>query len=240
MRSYSSFDHEFSHEPLVGRALSWLLAAALAVLVTATIIFGAAPARAVQGTVFGFDEKRSTKLTPFSKWSGVLARYKAERQRELDPCSSGLFTSCNLQDWRKFTDGLKGAGQLAQLDAVNRYMNRSPYIIDPINYGVPDYWATPVQFFVKDGDCEDYAITKYLSLRSLGWPAEKMRIVVLQDMNLNIAHAVLVVQLDGKGYVLDNQISQLVTDDQILHYRPIYSINENAWWLHRRRISQNR
>ena len=119
-------------------------------------------------------------------------------------------------------------------------MNRSPYIIDPINYGVPDYWATPVQFFVKDGDCEDYAITKYLSLRSLGWPAEKMRIVVLQDMNLNIAHAVLVVQLNGKGYVLDNQISQLVTDDQILHYRPIYSINENAWWLHRRRISQNR
>jgi predicted transglutaminase-like cysteine proteinase len=66
-----------------------------------------------------------------------------------------------------------------------------------------------------------------------------MRIVVLQDMNLNIAHAVLVVELNGKSYVLDNQISQLVTDDQISHYRPIYSINENAWWLHRRRISGN-
>jgi len=239
MRIHSSFDHEFSHEPLIGRALSWLLAAAVAVLVTASVLFVAPPAHAAPGTVFGFDEKRSDKLTPFSKWSGVLARYTAERKRELDPCSSGLFTSCNLQDWRKFVTGLKGADKLAQLDGVNRYMNRAPYIIDPVNYGVPDYWATPVQFFVKDGDCEDYAITKYLSLRALGWPVEKMRIVVLQDTNLNIAHAVLIVEHNGKNYVLDNQVSQLVTDDQVRHYRPIYSINEKAWWLHRRRVSEN-
>ncbi|MHA1538536.1 MAG: transglutaminase-like cysteine peptidase [Alphaproteobacteria bacterium] len=237
MRSRHTFDHEFSHEPLVGRALSWLLAAALAALVM--IALGAPPAQASQGTVFGFDEKRSEKLAPFSKWSGVLARYAAERGRELDPCSSGLFTSCDLQEWRKFINGMKSADKLAQLDAVNRYMNRSPYIIDPINYGVPDYWATPVQFFIKDGDCEDYAIVKYLSLRSLGWPAEKMRVVVLQDMNLNIAHAVLVVELNGTNYVLDNQISSLATGGQVRHYRPIYSINENAWWLHRRRISGN-
>ncbi len=233
-----SFDHEFSHDPLAGRALTWLLAAATAILMMGVLLVAPA-AQASQGSVFGYDEKRSDNLAPFSKWSGVLARYAAERKREIDPCSSGLFTNCDLQDWRKFVNGLKGADKMTQLDAVNRYMNRSPYIIDPVNYGVPDYWATPVQFFVKDGDCEDYAITKYLSLRSLGWSLDDMRIVVLQDTNLNIAHAVLVVKFRGKSYVLDNQVNQLVTDDQINHYRPIYSINEKSWWLHRRLILQN-
>lgn len=239
MRARSSFNHEFSREPLVGRALSWLLATATAVLMMVSVLFSAPMARASQGTAFGFDEKRSDNLAPFSKWSGVLARYTAEQKRELDPCSSGLFTNCDLQEWRKFVGELKGVDKMAQLDAVNKYMNRAPYIIDPVNYGVPDYWATPVQFFVKDGDCEDYAITKYLSLRALGWPLEDMRIVVLQDTNLNIAHAILLVKFKGKSYVLDNQINQLVTDDKIRHYRPIYSINEKSWWLHRRLISQN-
>ena len=62
-----------------------------------------------------------------------------------------------------------------------------------------------------------------------------MRIVVLQDENLRVAHAVLVVYHQGRTYVLDNQITQVVTDDRIAHYRPIYSINEQSWWLHQRR-----
>ena len=42
-------------------------------------------------------------------------------------------------------------------------MNRSPYIVDPINWGVKDYWESPGQFFSRKGDCEDYAIAKYLT-----------------------------------------------------------------------------
>jgi hypothetical protein len=34
--------------------------------------------------------------------------------------------------------------------------------------------------------------------------------------------------------VLDNQISRVVPAEIINHYKPIYSINEQAWWLHRR------
>jgi len=230
-----SFDHEFSHEPVWGRILIWILAVALAFLVVLALVNGFSQAKAASGTLFGWDEKRFETITPFTKWRGVLQRYSQERQLEDGSCQSTLFNRCHLQDWKKFVVGLRGKAAMEQLDSVNRYMNRAPYITDPVNYGVPDYWATPKQFFVKDGDCEDYAITKYLSLRSLGWPTDKMRIVVLQDENLGIAHAVLVVYHQGRTYVLDNQIDQVVTDDRIAHYRPIYSINEQAWWLHQRR-----
>jgi predicted transglutaminase-like cysteine proteinase len=230
-----TIDHEFSHEPVWGRVLIWLLAIALALLVILALVNGFNRAHAANGTLFGFDEKRFDTITPFTKWTGVLQRYLKEHKLEDSVCHSSLFHNCNLQDWKKFIMGLRGKPALAQFDAVNRYMNRSPYVTDPVNYGVPDYWATPRQFFIKDGDCEDYAITKYMSLRELGWPTETMRIVVLQDENLNVAHAVLVVFYQGRTYVLDNQIDEVVTDDRIAHYRPIYSINEQAWWLHQRR-----
>ena len=39
---------------------------------------------------------------------------------------------------------------------------------------------------------------------------------------------------DGKVWVLDNQIKQVVTAEIIRHYRPLFSLNEDTWWLHRR------
>ncbi|HUT47934.1 MAG TPA: transglutaminase-like cysteine peptidase [Alphaproteobacteria bacterium] len=230
-----TFDHEFSQEPVWGRVLIWLLAVALALLVVLALVNGFNQARAANPSLFGWDEKRFDSIKPFTKWRGTLERHFQERKLKLGSCQSTLFNKCHLQDWKKFVGDLRGKQAMAQLDAVNRYMNRAPYITDPVNYGVPDYWATPRQFFVKDGDCEDYAIAKYMSLRSLGWPTEKMRIVVLQDQNLRVAHAVLAVYHKGRIYVLDNQISQVVTHDRIAHYRPIYSINEQSWWLHQRR-----
>jgi predicted transglutaminase-like cysteine proteinase len=61
-----------------------------------------------------------------------------------------------------------------------------------------------------------------------------MRIVVVDDLNLRIPHAILVVYLGERAYILDNQISRVVPAEVVNHYKPIYSINEQAWWLHRR------
>ena len=119
------------------------------------------------------------------------------------------------------------------LDKVNIYMNRAAYIVDPVNWGIPDYWATPDEFFLKDGDCEDYAISKYITLKRLGVDPDSMRLVILQDENLNVAHAILAVKLGKDTFILDNQVDSVLPDTQILHYRPVYSINESAWWLHR-------
>ncbi|MDJ0949505.1 MAG: transglutaminase-like cysteine peptidase [Alphaproteobacteria bacterium] len=191
-----------------------------------------AAAASLAPRLFGYAERRREVIRPFVKWTGTLDRYFSERQLEDAPCETGLFNRCHLKDWKDFLSSVRNKAPMAQIEAVNAYMNRAPYILDPVNYGVPDYWATPRQFFVKNGDCEDYAIAKYLSLRDLGFPKERMRIVVLQDLNLRLAHAVLAVYHGGQIYILDNQIQQVVTHDRIRHYKPIYSINEQAWWLH--------
>ena len=105
--------------------------------------------------------------------------------------------------------------------------------MDPVFWNLKDYCATPNQFTHKTGVCEDYAISIYISLLILGFNPDHMRIVVLQDLNLKIPHAVLVVYLDGQPLILDNQIKQVVHASRIRHYKPIYSINQKNWWLHR-------
>lgn len=97
---------------------------------------------------------------------------------------------------------------------------------------MPDFWATPFQFFAKNGDCEDCAIAKFISLRTLGFPNENMRIVVLRDTNLDVLHAVLVAYAGGEPSVLNNQIRSVVRAQSTRHYRPIYSVNETTWWRH--------
>jgi predicted transglutaminase-like cysteine proteinase len=61
-----------------------------------------------------------------------------------------------------------------------------------------------------------------------------MRIVVLDDLNLRVAHAILVVTEGDRLLVLDNQVADIVDSRRILHYRPLYSLNEAAWWLHKK------
>ena len=138
-----------------------------------------------------------------------------------------------VDDWRGLLAFLKEKPVETQIAEINIHMNKAPYITDIINWGVRDYWATLFQFMRKDGDCEDYAIAKYISLKELGVDADHMRIAVVQDTNLNIPHAVLVVAVNGTRWVLDNQISYVVKEKAVLHYKPLYSINEKAWWLHR-------
>ena len=196
----------------------------------------AAPAASAPSypSLFGTREVRSTKLALFSKWTGVLDRTVKELGLADGSCKAILFDRCPRGKWKNFLDGLSGADAMTQLTRVNRYMNRASYILDPRNYNVPDYWATPRQFFGRDGDCEDYAIAKFMSLRALGWDAGDMRIVVLKDLNLKIAHAVLVAYIGGKAWMLDNQIAQIVVTDQVRHYLPYFSLNEDGWWRHRR------
>jgi len=124
------------------------------------------------------------------------------------------------------------ASSLDAMDRTNRVVNRHRYILDTVNWGVDDFWETPLEFHLKNGDCEDYAIAKYKMLKLLGMPADKMRIVVLRDNNLRIYHAVLVVWIDGEPYLLDNQIRTVVSARSVNHYDPIFSINEHGWWRH--------
>ena len=213
---------------------------AVSILLSAVLAAAAAPAGRAAITaptsyppLFDSQETQADTVNMFPKWEGAVKHFFDESRLADEPCTSTVFNRCHMQEWLAFLGKLRGKDPEAQLDAVNDYANKAPYITDPVNWRISDYWASPLEFLTKNGDCEDYAIAKYFSLRRLGWPASALRIVVLQDLNLRVAHAILVVYFGGHALVLDNQIHRIVDATVIHHYRPIYSINEQHWWLHR-------
>ncbi|MBQ7617733.1 MAG: transglutaminase-like cysteine peptidase, partial [Desulfovibrio sp.] len=134
--------------------------------------------------------------------------------------------------WDSFKAACQGKKGLELLRYVHNFWNKWPYREDLLNWGQQDYWATPAEFLKKSGDCEDYAIIKYFTLKELGVPPEKMRIVVLRDTVRNLAHAVLVVYLDQEAYVLDNLSNAVLSHSRFSHYLPQYSVNELGRWAH--------
>lgn len=200
------------------------------------IALGAAPAWAVDvdyPRLFGTAETRSDNLRPFTKWTVMLDRYGREKTLDVAPCAQLGAAKCRPKAWHDYLATLQGKPRRQQVDLINSYMNQRAYIEDLPNYGVPDYWATPREFLGKEGDCEDYAIAKYMSLRHIGFTDAELRLVVVQDLNLGVPHAVLIVYINGQALLLDNQIKSVVDQAKVRHYRPYYSINEKFWWLHK-------
>lgn len=193
-----------------------------------------------QPSFFKTMEVRSSNLKPFKKWRAALRRHFQEVKKNGKKnirCTSKRLNICDYGDWTAFLNTLKGKGRFAQLKAINARINQAKYINDSANWGRTDYWATPGEFMARFGDCEDFAIVKYLSLRMLGFKESQLRVVAVKDLNLKIGHAVLMVILRDKKkrkryFVLDNQIKQVVEAYKIRHYQPVFSINSKYWWRH--------
>jgi predicted transglutaminase-like cysteine proteinase len=224
---------------------AWSIAAAIAIVATM------APARALETPlpevvlpeaararpfpqVFGTSETAGSNLAAFRRWGGVIERSIHEWLGYGDPCSARLAGKCTTGEWRQLISRLADKPRRERIDKVNAFFNRIPYVVDASNWGVADYWATPLQFLSRAGDCEDYAVAKYVTLRQLGFSSDEMRVVVLDDTNLRVPHAILTVVDGDRLLVLDNQIPDVVDSKRILHYKAIYSINENRWWLHKK------
>ena len=175
----------------------------------------------------------------FPKWGGVLDRDWAKAEGADAICRERMGQPCNLTTWRRYLDSIRGLPFLERVAAVNSFVNAYDYEEDDDNWGASDYWAAPGEFFAKNGDCEDFAIAKYYSLRALGVPAERMRIVVLQDRSRRIPHAVLTVRWVGPDLILDNLSPDLRVWDQVPHYTPIYAINEADFEILRRPVFPN-
>jgi len=199
----------------------------------AAALFTVPAARAEsQWHLFGTAEIRNNNLAPMTHWTGMIERMRTTPEPFAEVCEAPQDQLCHLQQWNIFLNSIKGLDRRAQLDQVNAYMNKSPYIDDITNWGRANYWEAPLEFLHKSGDCKDYAIAKYMSLRYLGWPVDELRLVVLRDMNLNADHAIVAVDFNDQILVLDNQIHDVTNADSIHHYRPYYSINEEHWWFH--------
>ncbi len=176
--------------------------------------------------LFDTQETESENFEPFSKWTGAVEKMKKEAADQAK-------FKVTFAKWLVELDKLKGKDVETQLTEVNKLMNQATYVTDPDNWGVSDYWASPGEFLAKFGDCEDYAIAKYMALKYVGFPADNMRVVAVKDQNLKVGHAILAVYHDDRIDLLDNQIKIVVDSRKVHHYEPVYSINEKHWWRHR-------
>ena len=195
------------------------------------IILCLALSQSIHAGLFGYQETKRTNLAIFPQWLSVLERNIREQVPEGN-CESRVLDSCHLKRWQNFLHSIGALSPMEQIRKVNAFANQQDYILDIENYGVEDYWATPKEFLYNNGDCEDYAITKLLSLKQLGFDVSDMRIVVLQDTNLRIPHAVLSVNIKGDTLIMDNQVEEIISHRHIVHYVPIYSLNEKQWWMY--------
>ncbi|MBV9523224.1 MAG: transglutaminase-like cysteine peptidase, partial [Alphaproteobacteria bacterium] len=163
-----------------------LLLAAFGLLVILRDGAAAQEAAVAHPKLFGTSETRSANIRTFPRWTDMLERHRAEETRGDPPCVPTRFVRCSVADWLAFLTTERGKDRRTQLAEVNNFANLHPYVFDKTNY-----WETPREFVQRDGDCKDYAIAKYFSLRYLGWREDDLRVVVVEDLNLRAAHAVL-------------------------------------------------
>lgn len=136
------------------------------------------------------------------------------------------------REWCALLDMLGQIPASDRISSVNRVVNARPYRDDLANYDVSDHWATPREFLHQGGDCEDFAITKYLALLHSGSPENHLRIVVARRPGRSGTHAVAAVLWRGKWYVLDNLNNEPLPLEKRAELRPVYSISGSSRWIH--------
>src|SRR4029079_3691142 len=100
---------------------------------------------------------------------------------------------------------------------------------DFAEYGEIDVWSSPlVTFYRGAGDCEDYAIAKFVALRMAGIATEDLRIVVLADTLRGEGHAVAAHRRAGRWLILDNRRLAMVEDVAFRRYRPLFVIDQTG------------
>ena len=122
-----------------------------------------------------------------------------------------------------------------KLNQVNRFFNaRMAFKDDIVVWKQRDYWATPIEFLRKGaGDCEDFALAKYFTLREMGVPANQLRITYVKALQLNQAHMVVTWYStpDAIPLVLDNLKTAILPATQRTDLLPVYAFNGEGLWL---------
>jgi predicted transglutaminase-like cysteine proteinase len=165
-----------------------------------------------------------------AKWRAVLARIDSEEETlaacraNLNACSPGTRRLLQLAEL-----GRQRAGR-ARLGEINRAVNLSiKATSDWSQYGVDDFWSAPLATIEKGaGDCEDYAILKYLVLREAGISPDDLRLLIVSYPRRRTIHALLAVHLDQEWLLLDNLTMVMVNSLEATQYRPLIALDYHA------------
>ena len=120
------------------------------------------------------------------------------------------------------------------LALVNGWVNRKiEYTRDARLYGNRDFWASAAQTLkARKGDCEDYAILKYQMLAALGLPREHMYLTLTRDLVRKEDHTVLIVELSGQYFMLDNATPTVLPANSSHDYRAVMTLSSQGSWVH--------
>lgn len=143
-----------------------------------------------------------------------------------------------LEEWLQLLDRLSGAPLETQLEEVNDFFNRRVRWVDDAHiWGREDFWATPLETLGQgQGDCEDYSIAKYVTLKQLGVPGDRLRMIYVRARigrsQIRQAHMVLgyYATPGGEPLVLDNLAPSITPASQRTDLDPLFSFNSSGLW----------
>lgn len=137
--------------------------------------------------------------------------------------------------WQALIRDSAALSEREQIEAINRFFNQQlQFSDDTWIWQQEDYWATPIESLIKGaGDCEDYALAKYFTLRRLGVPSERLRITYVKALSVNQAHMVLTYYATPTAdpLVLDNLIAVIKPASQRKDLIPVYAFNAEGLYL---------
>jgi predicted transglutaminase-like cysteine proteinase len=160
------------------------------------------------------------------KWRDAAQRIAADTDILARCRSAAIECPRGVQDLLDIIDAAQAHEGLARLGHANRAVNLAiRYVSDADRHGGKDAWSSPVATFASgEGDCEDYAIAKYVVLREAGIAAADLRLVVVRDLKQRDDHAVLAVRLESRWIVLDNRRLLLLEDADLPDYAALATL----------------
>ncbi|WP_231517068.1 transglutaminase-like cysteine peptidase [Marinobacterium lacunae] len=169
-------------------------------------------------------------LTSLASEGVRLSQADINRFREI----YGTEAAQRLTAWQSLMNRLTDAPEQTKLKEVNAFFNQVRFLDDIVHWKQEDYWATPVEFLISNGgDCEDFAIAKYYTLKELGVSVDKMSLTYVKALRLNQAHMVLTYypSPEAMPLVLDNLIGEIKSADQRPDLLHVYTFNGDNLWL---------
>jgi len=177
---------------------------------------------------FGLPTVQVTTGALRDRWLKLEEKMEAERLviRTCEENRASCASRAALQ-FLSIIDSGRTSGGRGRLGKINRAVNLSIRPMSDLSiYGEEDVWSSPLSTLgIAAGDCEDYAIAKFLALQEAGVSPDDLRIVVLRDNFRGEDHAVVAARLDGNWLILDNRHMAMVEDRQMSNFQPVLLID---------------
>ena len=179
---------------------------------------------------FGLFTFRAPEGVLWRKWRSVQSDIAAD-MREASNCKTdGATCSEAARKFSLMVDDVRSREGKARIETANRLINTAiRYTRDLIQHAAIDVWSSPLASLNSGrGDCEDYAIAKYVLLREAGVAEQDLRVLLVRDRAVREDHAVLAVRIDGAWTMLDNRYAALSADSELQHFTPLVELDHNG------------